>query len=341
MSRHPFYDLPEPEQIAALQRLAHVALDEYGLADADVKPLAYRENMTFAVDAGSRGRFAFRVHQAGYRTDAQVQSELDFLEHVNAAGVQTPRLIRTRSDASFVHAFHPDVDTARQCNLFEWIDGSPFRRVGVRPPVPVDEACAVYREVGRQVASIYNATENWDLPEGFDRPCWDAEGIFGVTGQLGDFRQIQDVSVAQRKLLYDIADKAERELEAFGKTPDRYGLTQGDLLPENIMICGDGIRLIDFDDTGDSWVLFEVVTALIDLVGTDYFDPCLNALIEGFRERRALPDDHLAMLPTFMMARILSYVAHTVKNTHLDQSDQGLQLMLAMIEEHGPAYLAA
>lgn len=339
MSRHPFYDQPEDGQIAALGKLAREALAEYGMADAGVRPVAYRENMTFAVDAGARGRFAMRVHQAGYRTDAEVQSELDFIEHINASGVQTPQLIRPDSGASFVHAAHKDVDVVRQCDLFEWIDGRTFRRIGAPPEMPIDEARRVYAEVGRQVASIYNATETWERPQGFDRRAWDAEGIFGVTGQLGDFRQIRGASAAQRRLLDDIAAKVGQELDAFGKRPDRYGLTQADLLPENIMLCGDSVRLIDFDDTGDSWVLFEVVTALIDLVGTDYFAPSLEAIIEGFRERRALPDEHLAMLPAFMMARILSYVAHTVSRSHLAQSKEGLRLMMAMVEEHGPAYL--
>jgi Ser/Thr protein kinase RdoA (MazF antagonist) len=112
------------------------------------------------------------------------------------------------------------------------------------------------------------------------------------------------------------------------------------LLPENIMLCADGIRLIDFDDTGESWVLFEMATALIDLAGSDYFDPSLGALISGFRELRALPDEHLAMLPAFMIARILSYLAHTVSRSHLEQAEAGQQMMLSMLADHGPAFLA-
>ena len=340
MTRHRFYDLSENEQISGLAKLGQEALKAYGMADAELTPIAYRENMTFAVDAGSRGRFALRVHQAGYRADAQVQSELDFMEHVNAAGVRTPKVIRAGSGASFVYAEHGDADAPRQCDMFEWIDGRPFRRLAEQPEVSVEEAVAVYTEVGRQVATIYNATENWERPEGFDRPAWDADGIFGVNGHLGDFRLIQNVTDAQRGLLTDIERKLTGDLNDYGKGPDRYGLTQADLLPENIMVCADGIRLIDFDDTGDSWILFEMATALMDLAGTDYFDPSLGALITGFRERRALPDEHLAMLPAFMIARLLSYLAHTVSRSHLEQSQAGQQMMLTMLEEHGPAYLA-
>eukprot|EP00439_Symbiodinium_sp_Y106_P087675 s1_g211.t1 len=310
------------------------------MTDAELTPVAYRENMTFAVE-GTRGKFALRVHQAGYRTDSEVQSELDFMEHVTEAGIQTPRVIRAESGASFVYAEHPDADLPRQCDIFEWIDGKPFRKTGEPPKVSIEEAASVYAEVGGLLAKIYNATENWTRPNGFSRPEWDAEGIFGINAHLGDFRLIQNVTDAQRGLLNDIDAKLTEDLARFGKDADRYGLTQADLLPENIMICADGIRLIDFDDTGESWVLFEFATALMDLAGTDFFDPSLEALFEGFRKHRSLPDEHLAMLPAFMIARLLSYLAHTVSRDHLDAAEAGQQMILSMLEEQGPAYLAA
>lgn len=340
MTRHSFYDLSENAQITALEKLGQKSLSAYGMADAKLTPIAYRENMTFAVDAGERGKFALRVHQAGYRTDAEVQSELDFMEHVTEAGVRTPRVIRAESGASFVYAEHGAADVPRQCDVFEWIDGKAFRKTGEVPEVSIENAAEIYAEVGRQVATIYNATENWVRPNGFSRPAWDAEGIFGVNGHLGDFRLIQNVTDAQRGLLTDIEAKLTQDINNFGKDPDRYGLAQGDLLPENIMICKDGIRLIDFDDTGHSWVLFEMATALIDLAGSDYFDPSLGAFIAGFREHRNLPDEHLAMLPAFLMARVLSYLAHTVSRNYLEQSEANQQMLLGLLEEYGPFYLS-
>lgn len=341
MSRHPFYEQPEDLQISALQGLAADAMAQFGMPDAAIKPIAYRENMTFAIDAGDRGRFALRVHQAGYRTDSQVQSELDFIDYLSNEGVRTPKVIRSSAGTLFVYAQHADVDVPRQCDLFEWIDGKEFRQMAQPPQMSIEEACTTYLDVGRQAAAIYNATENWKRPAGFDRPAWDEDGICGPGSHLGDFRDIQGISDEQRRLLEDIAKRVTAELTAFGKTPDRYGLSQADFLPENIMLCSDGIRLIDFDDAGESWIMLDVATAFIDLADTDYFEPCLGAFVTGFRERRPLPDEQLAMLPTFMVARMLSYLGHTVSRSHLEVAQSGQQMMLGMLEEYGALYLAS
>ena len=115
----------------------------------------------------------------------------------------------------------------------------------------------------------------------------------------------------------------------------------GDLLSENIIVSDKGLRLIDFDDAGDSWMLFDAVTACFDLklTATDYFEPCMQGFVEGFRELRDLPEEHLAMLPAFFLARLLSYLAHTVSRSHLEQSAWMQPICLAKLEEYGGAYL--
>jgi Ser/Thr protein kinase RdoA (MazF antagonist) len=281
------------------------------------------------------------VHQAGYRTDRQIQSELDFMEYLNGEGIRTPQVIHARGGRSFVVAEHGDVEEPRQCDLFEWIDGRPLRQSGQMPDMPVGEAAQMYAEVGRQAAAIYDASERWERPATFERPVWDVEGMFGPGANLGDFREIEDVTAAQRDVLERLADALAEDIEAFGKTPDRYGLSHGDFLAENLFVCEDGLRLIDFDDAGESWHLFDVATALFDLEGTDYFDPCLEGLVRGFRERRALPEEHLAMLPTFILARMLSYLGHAVSRTHLAQSAPLRMYFVGMLEFRGAEYLAS
>ncbi len=338
-----FYALPESEQVRRLQALATSALDHWSLGGAEVAPLAYRENMTFAVDAGGEGRFALRVHQAGYRTDAQVQSELDFMDYLRHEGVLTPQVVKTTGGASFVLSEAAAVPEVRQCDLFEWIDGAPLRRAGEPPVLSAAEAEEAYLQVGRLSASVFNASEKWQRPDGFARPRWDAEGIFGVHGHLGDFRQLPSASVDQLRHLEAIAMRVSDEIASFGKSPDRWGLSQADLLPENILVCEDGLRLIDFDDAGEGWALFDLVTSVWDLklLGSELYEVCLRAVIAGFRERRALPDEHLALLPTFYFARLLSYLAHTVSRSHLEASQAVQQVILATLEREGAGYVAA
>jgi Ser/Thr protein kinase RdoA (MazF antagonist) len=336
-----FYGLPEPEQIARLQQLGRSALAHWKLGGAEIAPAAYRENMTFRVDAGARGRFALRIHQAHYRTDANIRSELAFMQALGKGGVRTPDVVPAKGGELFVLVSDGGVPEARQCDLFEWIDGRPLREAGVVSTLEPAQLAEIYGEVGRQAAAISHVAETWPRPPGFSRPAWDAEGIFGERALLGDFRKLPGLRDEQRTLLADLAARLDTDLAAFGKTPDRYGLCHGDFLPENIMVCADGIRLIDFDDCGESWHLFEFATAVFDLLGEPPYQACVDALVAGYREHRELPDAHLEMLPSFMIARALSYLGWSASRTHLKASAKIVPRLLAALEAFGPAYLAS
>lgn len=337
---HAFYTLPEAEQIRGLEALAGDALGRWGLDEAKLAPAAYRENMTFRVDAGSRGRFALRIHQAGYRSDDEIRSELAFMSALRERGVATPEVVPARDGSVLVVAAHATVSEPRRCDLFEWIDGRPLRSTDDAAPTADDALVAAYTELGRQAAAIANAAEAWERPPGFVRPVWDAAGIFGASAHLGDWRTLASLTSEQRDLFGRLAERLGADLDAFGRTSDRFGLCHGDFLPENLMVCDDGLRLIDFDDCGESWRLFDFATAVFDLLGEPSFDACLGALVAGYRERRALPDDHLARLPTFLLARALSYLGWSASRSHLDKAARIAPRLVAALDALAPAYLA-
>jgi Ser/Thr protein kinase RdoA (MazF antagonist) len=337
---HGYYAQPEAEQVGALEALASEALARWGLANAKVTPAAYRENMTFRVDGGERGRFALRIHQASYRSDDQIRSELAFMEALRERGVATPEVVPARDGSPFVVAEHPAVPEPRQCDLFEWIDGRPLRATGDATPLDPDALAEAYTEVGRQAAAIANAAQDWKRPPGFTRPVWDAEGMFGRSAHLGDWRTLATLTPEQRALFDRLAERLAADLDDFGRAPDRFGLCHGDFLPENLMVCDGGLRLIDFDDCGEAWQLFDFATAVFDLLGEPAYDPCLDALVAGYREHRALPDDHLARLPTFLLARALSYLGWSATRSHLAKAAEIAPQLLAALEGFAPAYLA-
>jgi Ser/Thr protein kinase RdoA (MazF antagonist) len=335
-----FYARPEAEQIHGLEQLAGEALRHWDLAGAKLAPAAYRENMTFRVEAGRRGRFALRIHQAGYRSDDEIRSELDFMRALRERGVPTPEVVPARGGSPFVVVRSPAVPEARQCDLFEWIEGRLLRSVGEPVPREPEALATAYRELGRHAAAIANAAEAWTRPEGFTRPVWDAEGIFGERAHLGDWRTLASLSPEQRRLFDRLAERLSADLAAFGRSPDRFGLCHGDFLPENLMVADDGLRLLDFDDCGESWHLFDFATALFDLLGEAPFEACRAALVAGFREQRALPEEHLDRLPTFLLARALSYLGWSASRSHLRKAGQIAPRLVAALEALAPAHLS-
>jgi Ser/Thr protein kinase RdoA (MazF antagonist) len=77
------------------------------------------------------------------------------------------------------------------------------------------------------------------------------------------------------------------------------------------------VRLLDFDDAGFGWHLFEIATTLYFHVGQPSYPVVRDATIEGYRSERPLPAGQLELLPMFLAARGFTYLGwvHTRAET--------------------------
>jgi Ser/Thr protein kinase RdoA (MazF antagonist) len=87
-----------------------------------------------------------------------------------------------------------------------------------------------------------------------------------------------------------------------------YGLIHADLVRENVLVNGDDVELIDFDDAGYGWRMFDIATALFKNRAEPHFARIQSALIAGYRSRRSLADRDLETLPLFMVLRAVTYI---------------------------------
>ena len=84
------------------------------------------------------------------------------------------------------------------------------------------------------------------------------------------------------------------------------GLIHADLVRENMLVQGDTVRFIDFDDSGFGYRIFDLATALLQNINEPDYAELQAALCEGYAERRSLPD--IGLLPLFLVLRALTYV---------------------------------
>ena len=110
---------------------------------------------------------------------------------------------------------------------------------------------------------------------------------------------------------------AAKELESYGRMADRFGLIHADLVPENVLVDGATIRVIDFDDAGFGWHLFDIATSLYFITPDSFYPTAREALIRGYRSERVLTDDAVDRLHIFMAARATTYLGwvHTRQGT--------------------------
>ncbi|WP_432168345.1 phosphotransferase enzyme family protein [Streptomyces sp. bgisy031] len=327
-----FYDLAPAEQADRLARLAQAACSLWDLGEIPVVSLIKcRENAVFQVADAAGRRHVMRVHRAGYHTPEALESELRWMSELRGAGVATPAVVPDRDGHLFRHVTCDDVPDGRLVDVLTWVAGRPLGSLedGVGD---TESAAAAFRETGRLMARLHDHAEHWQRPAGFTRHAWDLEGLLGETPLWGRFWELAVLDAEQRSLVLAARDLARADLLDFGDTADRYGLIHADFLPENLLVDADdsaAVHLIDFDDAGFGWHLFDIATSLFVAVGEPGFDTLLDAFAAGYRTERDLPDEHLTRLPLFFLLRGLTYLGwlHTRQET-----DTARELTPVMVE---------
>jgi len=328
--------------LGRMHSLAHSALGRWDFGGAaTLAPIKVRENAVFRIDFADGGRAVLRVHRQGYHSDAELESEFAWLAALEAAGVQVPRVIASRDGRNFETVTHAGLDGARQIDVFEWIDGRQLGSIEQGVAGESDSVADQYHQIGMIAARMHNHTQGWRQPPGFGRHAWDAEGLIGERPFWGRFWELEALTPVQRAFFTHLRARLQRDLAHYGMQPDGYGLIHADLVPENLLIDGARVCVIDFDDAGFGWHLFELATSLYFVTDDAVFAAAREALIRGYRSGRPLADAALERLPMFLAARGTTYLGwvHTREGT-----ETARELTPFLIERAcavGEAYLAS
>ncbi|MEM7439652.1 MAG: phosphotransferase [Pseudomonadota bacterium] len=287
--------------------LADRALARWNLTRPAMTLAAHRENKVYRVEA-VEGTFALRHHRSGYRTDAQVRSELQWMAALENGGLSVPRPMPSIDDALL-----ESVDGA-QFDMLTWLPGVPLGTSDT--PLDQPDRLGCFHRMGQTLARLHKISDEWTPPQDFDRPDWGVDGLLGEDPLWGRFWESPALTQSQRDILVSFRAKARDALSA---TQD-IGLIHADMLRENVLVDGDTIRLIDFDDSAFGYRAFDVVTALIKNTSEPDYPDLKDALLDGYQSMRALDTSQLAL---FEAIRLCTYIGWIVTRTDLpDHADR-------------------
>ena len=307
-------DVEEPKRY---EQVAYRALEHWYRQPVELDLLKYRENAVFRIVTSGATDGVVRVHRPGYHNRQSLQSELTWTKALNAAGVHTP-VPRASLDGDFIVELPGTGSEAPfLCDVIEWIDGKQLDSVTGETDTTEQELLSAYRVLGGIAARVHNQASAWTPPPDFKRHAWNAEGLLGECPVWGRFWELEALTKENVSILQAARSKLKAALELLGEDAQHYGLIHADMLAENILVTGTQVNLIDFDDCGFGWHLFEVATPLFFYLGEPVFDRMLEAFVAGYRQYRPLSDEHLQYLPLFLLARGFTYLGwfHTRKET--------------------------
>jgi acetylornithine/succinyldiaminopimelate/putrescine aminotransferase/Ser/Thr protein kinase RdoA (MazF antagonist) len=331
-------DAPDAAQLEAIDRVARRALESWQLADADLELVKHRENTVYRVQTRDGRVFALRVHQDGLHSDAALRSELEWMQALHGGGFRVPAVVPANGGELFVEATVGEL--TRRCSLLEWIDGNLLNELGLCERGMRVELSDRYRKLGALAARLHVQATAWKPPAGFTRHAWDEDALLGDEPRMGKFWEHPALTPRQRRSLLEARVALRGMLRQLGKTPDNYGLIHGDFLPDNLIVAQDELALIDFDDSGYGWHLYEMATGLFPQVKQPFFDELVDAYLEGYRGERPLDDAEAALLPAFVMICGLNYLGWLQKRgAHLKHADRLAEEIISGLSGYVPELL--
>lgn len=278
-----------------MDHIVENALVLWGMEGAQHRLIATRENRVFRVDHAGEA-FALRLHRPGYRTDKELWSELQWMSAIARGGLHVPAPVRSASGA-FLH-----VVDGTQVDVLTWLAGEPIGNTG--EPLQAVDRTGLFRDIGCEMAKLHAISDDWTVPEGFERCTWDRAGLLGDQPLWDRFWENPTLSDDDRTLFLAVRDRADEALKRLEPELD-FGLIHADLVRENIMADGNKLQLIDFDDSGFGFRLFDLATTLLKNRREPDYPDLHAALLEGYASQRDIDTDALDL---FILLRALTYV---------------------------------
>ena len=292
-----------------LHRLANESLPLWPLeTGARARLVNVSENATYVVEQPSGAKAVLRVHREGYHSKQAIFWELAWMRALRTeGGVFAPLPIAGRDGAEIQTAAVEGLARPRHMVLFEFVEGvEPDESQDLREP---------FRRLGEICARTHLHSISWPRGEGFERLIWDEAHIFHPHIIWGDWRVSPGVGRSEREVLEYQERVLRRRLKNHGKGREAFGLIHADMRLANLLIPTDDSeydnapRLIDFDDCGLGWYLYDFAAGISFIEDHPDVPDLLSCWLQGYESLRPLRQEDKDEMRSFIMLRRMALLA--------------------------------
>lgn len=294
--------------------LANQSLQLWGLPEgATARLINVSENATFLVEAPDGWKSVLRIHRENYHTRNAIMCEHAWSEALNEeGGVRTPKILKGLDGSTIQTRSVEGLPGERHMVMFEFVDG--------HEPDHESDLVKPFEELGGIAARTHNHSVSWRRPDNFERLVWDLDTVFGPEATWGDWRDAPNVTGEIRNTLERLQSVVIRRLEGFGKGPGRFGLIHADMRLANLIINDGSTRLIDFDDCGLGWFMYDFATGVSFMEDHPQVPALKEAWVRGYRRYRELSNADESEIDTFVMMRRMALLAWIGSHIEVDEA---------------------
>lgn len=266
------------------------------------------ENATFILLLDGMAEGVVRVSQPGYVGGPQaVASEITWLNALHDIdGVSLINPVPTVR-GTFVTGIRDKTGTVWTVVSTKFVEGTVLE--------DLDNPAPYYVTIGRWAAMFHEQSRRWEPPAGFTRFNWDLSNMVGPSPRWGRWEDA-DLDSHEKELCDAALWKAMDVVIKIPRDKRSWGLIHADLRPSNVIRGTDGqLTVIDFDDSGYSWFLYDYAASLSFIEHEEYAPQLASAWVSGYESvAEAFSEADLETMSALSMIRRLQMLGWTTNH---------------------------
>lgn len=295
-------DMPMGVLLDYLETLANQSLSLWNVPDgAKARLINVSENATYLVEGGG-WKSILRIHRENYHSHRAIECELEWSKALTQDGsVIAPDYYIGKNGDPIQSGIVEGLPAPRYMVMFHFVEGSA--------PSENQDLVKPFEDLGAIAAKVHLHSTQWQCPQPFERLTWNLDTVFGDSPTWGNWRNGPNVNYEIKGVLEQVENTVARRLTDFGSDANRYGLIHADMRLANLLINDSGTRLIDFDDCGRGWFLYDFATGISFMEDHAQVLDLKVAWVKGYQSVRDLSDEEVHEIDTFVMFRRLALLA--------------------------------
>ena len=292
-----FEQLPTQEKIDYFSNIAYEAMQYWGIPKGSALTLInYTENATFKV-CHKEDRWIIRIHRLWYTDKDAVLSEMDWLNALSEV-IRIPMPILTINNEYII-----EIDTKfgkRVVDCFSFEEGNAL----------TFNDKVNFEELGRIIAKMHVVSEKYKRPNHYKRIDWDLDKTFSANNNFHNEWYIdnQYLSENEKHWISSAVSIISSKLKKYGKNYKNYGLIHSDCRFANILNNDGKYILLDFDDFGEGWYVYDLASVFGFNEDHPYIREASRRLISGYREIRKLSKVDEELFDAFLLFRRIGLI---------------------------------
>ncbi len=285
------------------------AMRRYGIAPEKIRLLDSFESIVYEFEREGQG-FILRIGHSFRKSEALIQGEVDWINHLARGGVSVARAIPSEN-GKLVEV----IDDAQGGQFLV----TAFIKAQGQQPWLAGWTSTRYENYGRLLGSMHALAVDYEPVPAWRRPEWNDVSLNFIEQYL------PETEVIARQTYETLME----HIHALPKDRSSYGLIHQDAHQNNFFMDDDGtLTLFDFDDCAYSWFINDIAIVLfyisMDAEELGFKDSAsfthefMPHFLRGYRQAYPLSPAGLKEIPAFLKLRELELYAVVHRDFQID-----------------------